>query len=137
MDFDVDESLETLGESTSEFDESLTLEDDSISDSELAKGRDRAESKDDAAVLEFESDDIPSEDTWADPSSDASPEDKADETSDDSSSRQWDEAANKLDLARNYLDMGDKAGARSIIDEVMREGDPSQRDQAAELASRL
>ncbi|MDH3282757.1 MAG: hypothetical protein OEQ18_16755, partial [Gammaproteobacteria bacterium] len=49
----------------------------------------------------------------------------------------WDEAATKLDLAKAYIDMGDKAGARSIIDEVMREGNQQQRDQAAQLASQL
>jgi len=52
-------------------------------------------------------------------------------------SDQWDEAATKLDLAQAYLNMGDKAGARSIIDEVMKEGSPSQRDQAAELQSQI
>ncbi|MDH3689637.1 MAG: hypothetical protein OEU36_09200, partial [Gammaproteobacteria bacterium] len=50
---------------------------------------------------------------------------------------QWDEAATKLDLAKAYIDMGDNSGARSIIDEVLREGDEGQRKQAAELASKL
>ena len=49
----------------------------------------------------------------------------------------WDEAATKLDLAQAYLNMGDKAGARSIIDEVMKEGNPAQKDQAAELEAQL
>ncbi|OGI45933.1 MAG: hypothetical protein A2637_08005, partial [Candidatus Muproteobacteria bacterium RIFCSPHIGHO2_01_FULL_65_16] len=35
---------------------------------------------------------------------------------------QWDETATKLDLARAYIDMGDAEGARSILDEVMAEG---------------
>ncbi len=50
---------------------------------------------------------------------------------------QWDEAATKLDLARAYLDMGDKDGARSIIDEVLEQGNPTQRTQAQELANQL
>jgi len=50
---------------------------------------------------------------------------------------QWDDAATKLDLARAYIDMGDKAGARSIIDEVLKEGNPAQRQQAGELAAQL
>ncbi len=50
---------------------------------------------------------------------------------------QWDEAATKLDLARAYLDMGDTDGARSIIDEVLKQGTPTQRTQAQELANQL
>ncbi|MDJ0956308.1 MAG: FimV/HubP family polar landmark protein [Arenicellales bacterium] len=50
---------------------------------------------------------------------------------------QWDEAATKLDLAQAYLNMGDKAGARSIIDEVLKEGSPDQKNQAAELAAQI
>jgi pilus assembly protein FimV len=93
--------------------------------------------------MEFESDNIPPEETWAGPSTDAAPsgdEEVAYLPSDDVQSNgalQYNEADTKLDLARAYLDMGDKVGARSIIDEVMREGDPAQRDQAAELASQL
>lgn len=95
-------------------------------------------------LLEFESENIPPEETWAGPSSDAAPapddESVAYSPVDDVQSAaapQYNEAETKLDLARAYLDMGDKIGARSIIDEVMREGDPAQRDQAAELASQL
>jgi len=52
-------------------------------------------------------------------------------------SEKWDEAATKLDLAQAYLNMGDEAGARSIIDEVMKEGSPAQKDQAAVLQARI
>lgn len=50
---------------------------------------------------------------------------------------QWDEAATKLDLAKAYIDMGDESGARSIIDEVLKEGNEGQRKQAAQLAAQL
>lgn len=64
--------------------------------------------------------------------------DKEDEgDSDTVETAQWDEAATKLDLAQAYLNMGDKAGARSIIDEVMKEGNPAQRNQAADMAAQL
>lgn len=56
---------------------------------------------------------------------------------DDDNPEKWDEAATKLDLAQAYLNMGDKAGARSIIDEVMKEGSPAQKNQAAELAAQI
>ncbi len=44
-----------------------------------------------------------------------------------------DEAGTKLDLARAYLDMGDADGARSLLDEVVQEGDDQQRRMAEEL----
>ncbi len=43
------------------------------------------------------------------------------------------EVGTKLDLARAYIDMGDPEGARSILEEVLDEGDPSQRREAQGL----
>lgn len=43
------------------------------------------------------------------------------------------EVGTKLDLARAYLDMGDPDGARSILSEVLEEGDDSQRSEAQKL----
>lgn len=48
-----------------------------------------------------------------------------------------DEVGTKLDLAKAYVDMGDSDGARSILDEVMEEGDDDQKTQAEELLSQL
>ncbi|TQV67691.1 FimV family protein [Exilibacterium tricleocarpae] len=48
-----------------------------------------------------------------------------------------DEAATKLDLARAYIDMGDKDGAKDILDEVAEEGNDQQRQEAQELLSRM
>jgi pilus assembly protein FimV len=50
---------------------------------------------------------------------------------------QWDETATKLDLAKAYIDMGDAEGARSILDEVMNEGNDDQKRQAKELAAQI
>jgi pilus assembly protein FimV len=47
------------------------------------------------------------------------------------------EVGTKLDLARAYLDMGDPDGARSILNEVLEEGDPSQRQEARQLLDSL
>jgi pilus assembly protein FimV len=44
-----------------------------------------------------------------------------------------DEIATKLDLARAYMDMGDHEGARSILDEVVQEGNDSQKQEAQSL----
>jgi len=48
-----------------------------------------------------------------------------------------DEVGTKLDLARAYIDMGDPDGARSILGEVVEEGDESQREEARELLDSL
>ncbi len=47
------------------------------------------------------------------------------------------EVGTKLDLARAYVDMGDPDGARSILNEVLEEGDPAQRQEARQLLDSL
>ena len=47
------------------------------------------------------------------------------------------EVGTKLDLARAYVDMGDPSGARSILDEVLDEGDEGQKQQAQQLIDSL
>jgi pilus assembly protein FimV len=47
------------------------------------------------------------------------------------------EVGTKLDLARAYVDMGDPEGARSILEEVLDEGDEGQRQQAQKLIDSL
>lgn len=47
------------------------------------------------------------------------------------------EVGTKLDLARAYVDMGDPSGARSILEEVLDEGDEAQRQQAQQLLDSL
>jgi pilus assembly protein FimV len=47
------------------------------------------------------------------------------------------EVGTKLDLARAYVDMGDPGGARSILEEVLDEGDEGQRQQAQQLLDTL
>lgn len=43
------------------------------------------------------------------------------------------EVGTKLDLARAYMDMGDPEGARSILEEVLAEGNPNQKQEAQRL----
>lgn len=43
------------------------------------------------------------------------------------------EVETKLDLVAAYLDMDDKVGAKELLDEVLKEGGPSQRKRAEEL----
>jgi len=47
------------------------------------------------------------------------------------------EVGTKLDLARAYVDMGDPEGARSILEEVLKEGSASQKQEAQQLLDSL
>ena len=49
----------------------------------------------------------------------------------------WQEVATKLDLAKAYQEMGDVAGAREILDEVLRDGYAQQRESAQTLMQQL
>jgi len=48
-----------------------------------------------------------------------------------------DEVGTKLDLAKAYIDMGDPEGARSILSEVMEEGNDTQKEEAQELMGQI
>jgi pilus assembly protein FimV len=52
-------------------------------------------------------------------------------------SNQWHNVATKLDLARAYLEIGDREGAREILREVSAEGDDGQREEAERLAVQI
>lgn len=68
------------------------------------------------------------------PTMSLSPEDMSDDLHE---ARTMTEVGTKLDLARAYVDMGDPGGARSILEEVLDEGDESQRQQAQQLLESL
>ena len=55
----------------------------------------------------------------------------------DDDTRTMTEVGTKLDLARAYVDMGDPGGASSILEEVLHEGDDSQKQQAQQLLDSL
>ena len=48
-----------------------------------------------------------------------------------------DEVGTKLDLARAYVEMGDKEGAREILNEVLAEGSEKQKSDAQGMMSSL
>ncbi len=56
---------------------------------------------------------------------------------DDSLFADVDEVGTKLDLAKAYIDMGDSDGAKSILDEVLEEGDDSQKNEAEGLMAQM
>ncbi|MGD9788827.1 MAG: FimV/HubP family polar landmark protein [Sulfuricellaceae bacterium] len=49
----------------------------------------------------------------------------------------WQEAATKLDLAKAYMEMGDREGAREILQEVLAEGSDQQQDEAKSMLAEL
>jgi pilus assembly protein FimV len=49
----------------------------------------------------------------------------------------WQEVATKLDLAKAYQEMGDMEGARELLDEVLKEGDTTQQQQAQTMLAAL
>jgi len=49
----------------------------------------------------------------------------------------WYDVQQKFDLAKAYEEMGDKDGARDILQEVLREGDAEQQSQAKKLLGTL
>jgi pilus assembly protein FimV len=49
----------------------------------------------------------------------------------------WQEVATKLDLAKAYEEMGDKDGARALLQEVAKDGDAAQKKQAEQMLSGL
>jgi pilus assembly protein FimV len=74
------------------------------------------------------------DETVAVPTMSLAPEDLS---SDLHEARTMTEVGTKLDLARAYVDMGDPAGARSTLEEVLDEGDDSQKQQAQQLLDSL
>ncbi len=75
-----------------------------------------------------------SDDTSEVPTMSLSPDDMSEDLHE---ARTMTEVGTKLDLARAYVDMGDPDGARSILEEVLDEGDESQRQQAQQLLESL
>lgn len=59
------------------------------------------------------------------------------EAGDDVALDTLDEVSTKLDLARAYLDMGDNEGARSLLGEVLEEGNAKQKRVAEELMAKI
>lgn len=55
----------------------------------------------------------------------------------DTKNEQWHEVETKIDLAKAYLDMEDKEGAREMLEEAIQEGDSRQQETAKALLKDL
>lgn len=122
-DSDLDISLDDVEQMSSELDDALAeLDDDADS------GLDEAVSEDltDEAVALSEADSTGDADDFVE-----------DMEEDFDFLSGTDEAATKLDLARAYIEMGDKDGARDILEEVAEEGSDEQKDEANKLLQDL
>ena len=65
------------------------------------------------------------------------PEMVAQEESSDSAAGRWQEMATKLDLASAYEEIGDKEGARELLQEVIQGGDGGQQQKARAMLSKI
>ena len=90
--------------------------------------------RDDATVEHVRPGFDDSDETTEVPTMSLSPDDMSEDLHE---ARTMTEVGTKLDLARAYVDMGDPGGARSILEEVLDEGDESQRQQAQQLLESL
>ncbi|WP_447741878.1 FimV/HubP family polar landmark protein [Pseudomonas laurentiana] len=119
----------------SDFDLSLSLEDDSPAAKSFASELDDVNAELDKLSQSLESPSLEPHFTSEDALAQPEPEPLDDLDFDFFSGS--DEVATKLDLARAYIDMGDNQGARDILDEVVKDGDDSQRQEAEDMLSRL
>ncbi len=119
----------------SDFDLSLSLEDDSPAAKSFASELSDVNAELDKLSQSLESPSLEPHFTAEDAAAQPEPEPLDDLDFDFFSGS--DEVATKLDLARAYIDMGDHQGARDILDEVVKDGDDSQRQEAEDMLSRL
>ncbi|MFK0094625.1 FimV/HubP family polar landmark protein [Pseudomonas sp. NPDC090592] len=119
----------------SDFDLSLSLEDDSPAAKRFASELDDVNAELDKLSQSLESPSLEPHFTSEDAVAQPEPEPLDDLDFDFFSGS--DEVATKLDLARAYIDMGDNQGARDILDEVVKDGDDGQRQEAEDMLSRL
>jgi len=120
----------------SDFDLSLSLEDDSPAAKSFASELDDVNAELDKLSQSLESPSLEPHFTAEDAVAQPDPEPPLDDLDFDFFSGS-DEVATKLDLARAYIDMGDSQGARDILDEVVKDGDDGQRQEAEDMLSRL
>ena len=65
------------------------------------------------------------------------PELVAQDVGEESAGGRWQEMATKLDLASAYEEIGDKEGARELLQEVIQGGDGGQQQKARAMLSKI
>ncbi len=155
FDLDLDDmgELDLAGDESSEFDGGVELDLDGLADSLDEAGVDLSDaaepmaeedsSEDKLSLSANESLELPdssdldlSDISASEASSDLSADVDLDEDDLDLLS-DLDENATKLDLARAYLEMGDASGAKEILQEVLAEGNDTQKQDAEEMLGQI
>lgn len=121
---DAETEAEQLGDAVLDFSDSLPLEE---GDSQIF----------DSLELEKESEDAPLALDESFSLDDLDEEDGSDVQLEEAGADLTDEINTKLDLARAYVDMEDAEGARSILDEVVKEGNDGQQEEAKKLLEQI
>lgn len=121
---DAESGAEELGDAVLDFSDSLSLEE---GDSQMFDSLELDKEEEDASLdldESFSLDDL-AEEGDSDVQLEESDEDLVDEIN------------TKLDLARAYVEMEDAEGARSILDEVVKEGNEGQQEEARKLLEQI
>ena len=137
FDLDLDDmgELDLGGDESSELDGGVELDLDGLADSLEEAGVDLSDVAE--PLVEEDSSDLDLSDSSAsEASSDLSADINLDEGDLDLLT-DLDENATKLDLARAYLEMGDATGAKEILQEVLAEGNDTQKQDAEEMLGQI
>lgn len=121
---DAESEAEQIQDAVLDFSDSLSLEG---TDSQMY----------DSLELDQDDEDAPLELEESFSLDDLDQEDDADAGMDEEAADLTDEINTKLDLARAYVDMEDADGARSILEEVLKEGNAGQQAEAQKLLDQL
>lgn len=153
FDLDLDDmgELDLGGDESSEFDGGVELDLDGLTSTLEEAGVDLSDAaellveedslEDSLSVSADESFELPGSSDLADSSaSEASSDESVDINLDEDDLdllSDLDENATKLDLARAYLEMGDASGAKEILQEVLAEGNDTQKQDAEEMLGQI
>ncbi len=130
---DVDIDADNADSASDDSDDANTLDFDLALDEDLGPATDDAVSDGTGTLemappeLEMDDDDDDDEDSTVFVPRTSQPEEQSAE----------DEIATKLDLAKAYVELGDKDSARTILDEVMAAGNDEQKQQAQDLLGQV
>ncbi len=127
LDIDADDSASAESDDANTLDFDLALDEDSGSEADDAVSDGTGTLEMEPPELEMDDDDDDDEDSTVFVPRASQPEEQSAE----------DEIATKLDLAKAYVELGDKDSAKTILDEVMAAGNDEQKQQAQDLLGQV
>ncbi len=140
LDFSIDSSAINFSDENALNDKpSMTASDDGVDASDLLDSNtvqfETDNTAEKAVEIDFSDIDLDLENTSETQSTDLQEESASADV--DARNEQWHEVETKIDLAKAYLDMEDKEGAREMLEEVLQEGDAKQQETAQTLLKDL